>query len=263
MQKQFLAILAPVFVLLFAAPAHAYHAPIAMVEGEDMTGAGVVVADDAGAEYTSGGALRRLEENGRVSAQLTTSEPATHIVVWARGGQSCDGWPRFTVRLDGERVGAFDADSLRWQPFPCPPTSRPATTWWNHLRQRRTRPRTAPGCCASTSVELGHYPWRAFPRDSIWNRPASEKGEAVPNPYPDDLWLTYGDGLLVGGGPCGSSDHDYAYRKPIYFADASDPVTTNVTPTLPSWQPRNDLRWDGRPIPIPAGVSRPRAPTGT
>jgi hypothetical protein len=254
MQKRFLAILAPVFVLLFAAPAHAYHAPIALVEGEDMTGAGVVVADDAGAEYTSGGALRRLDENGRISAQVTTSEPATHVVVWARGGQSCDGWPRFTVRLDGERVGAFDADSLRWQPFSTPADIAPGDhlVEITYVNEHQTADCTR--MLRIDSVELGHYPWRAFPRDSIWNRPASEKGEAVPNPYPDDLWLTYGNGLLVGGGPCGSSGHDYAYRKPIYFADASDPVTTNVTATLPSWQPRNDLRWDGRPIPIPAGV---------
>ena len=107
---------------------------------------------------------------------------------------------------------------------------------------------------ADRPVELRHDAWRAFPKDSIWNRPASEKGTLVPNPFPDSEWLTYGDGLLVGGGPCGSSSHDYEYRKPVYFADADDPVTTIVNGTISGWEPRGDLRWDGRPIPIPDGA---------
>ena len=187
-----------------------------------MTGAGVVVADDADAEYTSGGALRRLEENGRVSAQLTTSEPATHVVVWARGGQSCDGWPRFTVRLDGERVGAFDADSLTWQPFSTPadiapgdpPASRSPTSTTYQTADCTRMLRIDRWSSATTRGEPSRVTRSGTGRQR-------RRATLVPNPFPDDLWLTYGDGLLVGGGPCGSSGHDYEYRKPIYFADAT------------------------------------------
>jgi hypothetical protein len=105
------------------------------------------------------------------------------------------------------------------------------------------------------TVDLRYSPWRPFSTDSPWNTPAEQKGSLVANPYPAEDWLTYGDGLLVGGGPCGSSDWDYGYRKPIYFAGPDDPVTTNVTLTLPAWQPSGDLAWDGRPIPVPAGAT--------
>jgi hypothetical protein len=255
MKKLILAILAPLALLLSAAGAQAYHSALAEIEGEDMSGAGRVVTELDG-EVTSGSALRRLEVNGRISGDLTISEPATHLVVIARGGQPCAGWPpRFTVRLDGVWIATVDTDSAEWHPYAIPVDAAPGThhvdvTYVNH------QPVTS-GCdvwLRIDKVQLRHQPWRAFPKDSIWNRPADEKGTAVPNPFPDDLWLTYGSGLLVGGGPCGSSSHDYQYRKPIYFADDNDPTTSLVNLTIPSWAPTGDLAWDGRPIPLPAGV---------
>lgn len=47
---------------------------------------------------------------------------------------------------------------------------------------------------------------------------------------------------------------DVAYAKPIFFAEAGDPATSNVTLTT-DWSPRGSLRWDGGPIEIPAGVA--------
>ncbi len=254
MRKFILAMVAPLALLLSAGPAQAYHSALASIEGENMVGAGRVV-EELDLDATSGGALRRLEDNGRVSATLTISEPATHVTIKARAGVLCGGvWPRFTVRVDGQLLGPLVVDSVAWEPSSIPVDLAPGThtvelTYVNDLSsllcQRWLR---------IDRVELRHEAWRAFPKDSVWNRPASEKGTLVPNPFPDSEWLTYGDGLLVGGGPCGSSSHDYEYRKPVYFADADDPVTTIVNGTISGWEPQGELRWDGRPIPIPAGV---------
>ena len=254
MRKFILAMVAPLALLLSVGTAHAYHSELAGVEGENMTGVGRVV-EDLDTDATSGGALRRLESNGRVSADLTITERATHVTVYARAGQQCGPvWPRYTVRVDGVLLGDAFADNVAWEPqsFPvdlAPGAHRVDLTYINDF--------SASDCkrwLRVDRVELRHEAWRAFPNDSVWNRPAAEKGTFVANPFSDDLWLTYGDGLLVGGGPCGSSSHDFEYRKPVYFADANDPVTTVVTKTIPSWDPSGDLRWDGTPIPIPAGA---------
>jgi len=255
MRKLILAIAALTALLLSAGTAQAYHSELASIEGEDMTGAGRVV-EELNADATSGGAIRRLEDNGRVSADLSIAEPATQITIYARAGQQCgDVWPRFSVRVDDQLIGTVVVDSVAWNPSSLPVDLAPGT---HHIDLTYVNDFTAPDVCERwlriDRVELRHEAWRAFPKDSIWNRPASEKGTLVANPFPDNLWLTYGDGLLVGGGPCNSSDHDFEYRKPIYFADANDPVTTIVNKTIPSWDPRGELRWDGRPIPLPRGV---------
>ena len=254
MRKLILAIAALTALLLSAGAAQAYHSELASIEGEDMTGAGRVV-DELDTDATSGGSLRRLENNGSVSADLTIAEPATHITIYARAGQQCGGvWPRFSVRVDDQLIGTVVVDSVAWDPSSLPVDLAPGT---HHIDLNYVNDFSAPDCerwLRIDRVELRHEPWRAFPKDSIWNRPASEKGTLVANPFPDNLWLTYGDGLLVGGGPCNSSDHDFEYRKPIYFADENDPVTTIVNKTIPSWDPRGELRWDGRPIPLPRGV---------
>src|SRR5215213_9832970 len=254
MRKLILAVVALLALPISAGTAQAYHAGLASIEGEQMTGAGRVI-QELDLEATSGGALRRLEDNGIVSAAMTTGEPTTNVTVYARAGQLCGGaWPRFTVRVDGTLIGSIVADSVAWEPTSLPAelaagTHRVELAYVNYLStadcERWLR---------IDRVELRHDSWRAFPRDSIWNRPAAEKGTFVANPFPASEWLTYGNGLLVGGGPCGSSNHDFEYRKPIYFADADDPVTTIVNKTIPSWDPQGELRWDGRPIPIPAGV---------
>jgi hypothetical protein len=254
MRKLILAIAAPLALLFSAGPAPAYHDALGTVEGEHMTGVGRIV-EELDLDATSGGALRRLEDNGRVTADLPITEPATNVTIYARAGQQCGGaWPRFTVRVGGALLGTVVVDSVRWEPFSIPVELEPGT---HRIELTYVNDLSTTDCerwLRIDRVELRHDAWRAFPKDSVWNRPAAEKGTFVPNPFADDLWLTYGDGLLVGGGPCGSSDHDFEYRKPIYFAEETDPVTTLVTKTIPSWDPRGELRWDGRPIPIPRGV---------
>jgi len=254
MRKFILALVAPLALLFSVGTAQAYHSALASIEGEDMTGAGRVV-NELDVDATSGGALRRLEDNGSVSADLSITEPATHITVYARAGQLCGiAWPRFSVRIDGTPVGSIVVDNVAWEPSSIPVDLAPGT---HHIELTYVNDLSTLLCerwLRIDRVELRHEAWRAFPKTSIRNRPASEKGTLVPNPFPDDLWLTYGNGLLVGGGPCGSSDHDFEYRKPIFFAEPDDPVTTNITKTIPDWDPRGELQWDGRPVPIPKGV---------
>ena len=254
MRKFILALVAPLALLFSVGTAQAYHSALASIEGEDMAGVGRNVAD-LDADATSGGSLRLLEDNGSVSADLTITEPATHVTVYARAGQPCGAvWPRFSVRVDGVAIGSITVDNVAWEPSSIPDDLAPGT---HHIELTYQNDLSTPLCerwLRIDRVEVRHEAWRAFPKSSIWNRPASEKGTLVPNPYPDNLWLTYGNGLLVGGGPCGSSDHDFEYRKPIYFAEPGDPVTTNITKTIPDWDPSGDLRWDGQPVPIPKGV---------
>ena len=263
MRKFILALVAPLALLFSVGTAQAYHSALASIEGENMTGAGQVI-DELDVDATSGGALRRLEDNGSVSADLLITEPATHVTVYARAGQLCGtAWPRISVRVDDIPVGSIVVDNYAWEPSSLPVELAPGT---HHIELRYVNTLSTLLCSRwlrIDRVELRHEAWRAFPKSSIWNRPAGEKGTLVPNPFPDNLWLTYGSGLLVGGGPCGSSDHDFEYRKPIYFAEPSDPVTTNVTKTIPSWDPQGDLRGMAARCRSRRARSRPREPTGT
>jgi hypothetical protein len=43
------------------------------------------------------------------------------------------------------------------------------------------------------------------------------------------------------------------YASPVYFADDGDP-TAGVDITMPSWNPDEDLHYDGKPIPVPPGA---------
>jgi hypothetical protein len=43
------------------------------------------------------------------------------------------------------------------------------------------------------------------------------------------------------------------YAAPIFFAQRGDPVAP-VFVTKPDWLPDGDTKWDGRPVPVPAGV---------
>jgi hypothetical protein len=43
------------------------------------------------------------------------------------------------------------------------------------------------------------------------------------------------------------------YASPIYFAAPGDPVA-RVHVGQPTWAPRGSTRWNGRPVPVPAGV---------
>ncbi len=91
--------------------------------------------------------------------------------------------------------------------------------------------------------------FRPFADSSPWNVPAEQKGYVEQYaPYADQLGAP-GVPLSISGIP-----PDSAYAKPIYFAQPGDPTTANLTLTT-SWSPNGDLRWDGNPIPIPAGVA--------
>jgi hypothetical protein len=90
--------------------------------------------------------------------------------------------------------------------------------------------------------------FRAFSDTSPWNVPAAQKGTVDPgNPFAAQF-TSYDLTMNIGGIP---PDSDYA--KPVFFAGPADPVTSGVTLTTP-WSPAGSLRWDGGPIPIPAGA---------
>src|SRR6185295_17562240 len=85
--------------------------------------------------------------------------------------------------------------------------------------------------------------------DSPWNIPAASKGPLEPlNPYVAELGAP-GLELAISGIPPGSD-----YAKPTFFAEPGDPLTSTVTLTT-EWSPNGDLKWDGGPIPIPAGAA--------
>jgi parallel beta-helix repeat protein len=93
--------------------------------------------------------------------------------------------------------------------------------------------------------------WRPFRDDTIWNLLADRKGRpTADNPYPDQF-TSYSSGLEISGIP--GSGSGIAYAKPIFFAKAGDPVA-HVNVGEPSWV-KGDIRWDGKPIPVPAGVA--------
>src|SRR4051812_43110202 len=91
--------------------------------------------------------------------------------------------------------------------------------------------------------------FRPFAESSPWNVPAAEKGPVEPlDPYAAELGAPDVE-LTISGIP---PESDYA--KPVFFAEPGDPVTSSVTLTT-DWSPNGDLRWDGGPIPLPAGVA--------
>jgi parallel beta-helix repeat protein len=93
--------------------------------------------------------------------------------------------------------------------------------------------------------------WKPFADNSLWNVPAGQKGGITPdNPYAGQF-ASYSSQLEISGIPGSGSGIDYA--KPIYFAKPSDPVA-DVQVGQPSWV-KGDIRWDGKPIPVPDGVA--------
>lgn len=92
--------------------------------------------------------------------------------------------------------------------------------------------------------------WRPFRDDSPWNEPASQKGTpTADNPYLSDF---ASQPLEISGIPNGGGSGT-AYAKPIFFAKPGDPVAS-VSVGEPSWI-SPPLKWDGNPIPVPAGVA--------
>ena len=93
--------------------------------------------------------------------------------------------------------------------------------------------------------------WHPFRDDSIWNVAALQKGVVTSdNPYADQF-ASYSNKLEISGIPGSGSGIQYA--KPIYFAKEGDPVA-DVQVAQPSWV-KGDIRWDGKPIPVPGGVA--------
>jgi hypothetical protein len=111
--------------------------------------------------------------------------------------------------------------------------------------------RLRPGSpCLST---LSGTVWRAFSDQSLWNVPASQKGTpTTANPYLDEFGGP-GQELEISGIPNGGGS-GITYAKPIFFAKPGDPTTANVSLTT-TWSPKDDLKWDGQPIPLPQGVT--------
>jgi hypothetical protein len=75
---------------------------------------------------------------------------------------------------------------------------------------------------------------RWFADDSIWNVPARQKGAVTVNPYPN-AFTSYDPGLVLGGGPGGSSSHDAGYAKPIYQATSAHPQNVTIIQSEPTW----------------------------
>src|SRR4029079_18115508 len=90
-------------------------------------------------------------------------------------------------------------------------------------------------------------PWRAFSNASVWNVPAAPHSIAPSNPYADQF--PAGKQMELSGTP-----DNPTYSSPIYFASPGDPVAP-VNVTIPDWAPQGVIRWDGKPIPVPAGVT--------
>src|SRR3954469_25065063 len=91
-------------------------------------------------------------------------------------------------------------------------------------------------------------PFRAFSATSPWNLPAAQKGSIdAGNPYASQF-NSYSSKMEISGTPSNAS-----YASPVFFASAGDPATAKVSLTT-DWSPTKDLKWDGLPIPIPAGA---------
>jgi parallel beta helix pectate lyase-like protein len=92
--------------------------------------------------------------------------------------------------------------------------------------------------------------WQPFRDDSIWNVTANQKGiPTAVNPFASQF-VSYSNSLEISGIPGSGSGDEFA--KPTYFAKPGDPVAP-VQVAEPTWV-KGDIHWDGKPIPVPAGV---------
>ncbi len=88
--------------------------------------------------------------------------------------------------------------------------------------------------------------WRAFAPTSPWNVPAAQKGGIAPsNPFASQF-TSYSSTLEISG-----VAPDNEWGKPIFFAKPGDPEYV--------WTDENgwadgDIRYQGEPIPMPAGA---------
>jgi hypothetical protein len=91
-------------------------------------------------------------------------------------------------------------------------------------------------------------PWRAFSPSSPWNVPAAPESIAPSNPYADQFAGSSGFQMKLSGTP-----DNPRYANPIFFAQPGDPLAS-VKVGQPGWAPKGATKYDGKPIPVPAGV---------
>jgi hypothetical protein len=65
-------------------------------------------------QSASGGRQLNLYSNTSVTRQFTAPK-ASRVVIRARGGEYCDGWPHLTARLDGTQFASADVAQLSWK----------------------------------------------------------------------------------------------------------------------------------------------------
>jgi hypothetical protein len=88
--------------------------------------------------------------------------------------------------------------------------------------------------------------WRAFAPTSPWNVPAALKGSIAPsNPF-SSQFTSYSSTLEISG-----VAPDNEWSKPIFFAKPGDPTHTWTDEN--DWA-KGDIRYQGEPIPMPAGA---------
>jgi hypothetical protein len=106
------------------------------------------------------------------------------------------------------------------------------------------------GLALATATSAPAAPaWRAFAPSSPWNVPAAPQSIAPGNPYASQFAGSSGFTMKISGTP-----DNPRYSSPIFFAQPGDPVA-NVKVGQPSWAPRGNTKWNGQPIPVPAGVA--------
>jgi hypothetical protein len=104
------------------------------------------------------------------------------------------------------------------------------------------------GSLATSAAPAGAAVWRPFSADSPWNVPAAQKGGiGSSNPYAGQF-TSYASSLeLSGVAP------DNQWGKPIFFASPGDPAYTWIDQN--GWA-KGDIRYQGEPIPMPAGAKQ-------
>jgi hypothetical protein len=225
--------------LAFTGGARAY----VNLEAEDFQGAGVVKTGNDPA-FTSNGALRTFLHNGSASRTANLPNSSTLVVV-ARGAQGCDGWPHMVVAVDGLQVLSTYVDRSAWAKFVATPQidlgSHTITVTYDNDYQTAT-------CDRNLRVDVVRvHVWKGYSASSPYNLPATKVGTITSgNPYASQF-TSYSSGIEL-------TQLNGQYNKPTYFAKPGDPTTSTVSLTT-DWSPTHDLKWDGRPIPIPSGCT--------
>src|SRR3954470_15179193 len=101
---------------------------------------------------------------------------------------------------------------------------------------------------ATATAAPAAAPWRAFAPSSPWNVPAAPESIAPSNPYADQFGGA-GKQMALSGTP-----DNPQWGSPIYFAQPGDPVAP-IDVGEPGWAPQGVTKWNGQPIPVPAGVA--------